>query len=173
MSCTQETTLSGLNVEQGFVVFSPKTLLIRDERGAPKKLRCSFIQDECGGITIFVLILSVLMLVAGGMAVDFQRQELARADLQNALDRGVLAATDSNQCPVSGEFAVRPSVNNIPLPELLNADLAVVRCRRAPGADRGSGRQDRRDRRTAAAAIRSHRAASADRGAGRRNRRDR
>ncbi len=97
MSCTQETTLSGLNVEQGFVVFSPKTLLIRDERGAPKKLRCSFIQDECGAITIFVLILSVLLLVAGGMAVDFQRQELARADLQDALDRGVLAATNSNQ----------------------------------------------------------------------------
>jgi Flp pilus assembly protein TadG len=55
------------------------------------------VQDECGGITIFVLVISVLMLVVGGMAVDFQRQEMARADLQNALDRGVLAATNANQ----------------------------------------------------------------------------
>jgi Flp pilus assembly protein TadG len=54
-------------------------------------------QDECGGITIFVLVMFVLLLVAGGMAVDYQRFELARADLQNALDRGVLAATNSNQ----------------------------------------------------------------------------
>ncbi|MCZ6735665.1 MAG: pilus assembly protein TadG-related protein, partial [Planctomycetota bacterium] len=74
-----------------------KSNLLEDERGAPKRPRCSLKQDECGGITIFVLILTVLLLVAGGMAVDFQRQELARADLQNALDRGILAATNSNQ----------------------------------------------------------------------------
>ena len=74
-----------------------KSNLLEDERGAPKRPRCSLKQDECGGITIFVLILSVLLLVAGGMAVDFQRQELARADLQNALDRGILAATNPNQ----------------------------------------------------------------------------
>lgn len=77
--------------------FFPKTILTRDERGVPKKLLCSFMQDECGGITIFVLVMFVLLLVAGGMAVDYQRFELARADLQDALDRGVLAATNSNQ----------------------------------------------------------------------------
>ncbi|MEK6250012.1 MAG: pilus assembly protein TadG-related protein, partial [Planctomycetales bacterium] len=87
--------------------FSPKTLQIRDERGTPKKLLSSFMQDEGGGITMFVLVLSVLLLVAGGMAVDFQRQEFARADLQNALDRGVLAATNSNQTyDTSGELTV-------------------------------------------------------------------
>ncbi len=56
-----------------------------------------FASDETGGITIFVLILMILLLVAGGMAVDYQRYELARADLQDALDRGVLAATNTNQ----------------------------------------------------------------------------
>ena len=87
--------------------FSPKTLQIRDERGTPKKLLSSFMQDEGGGITMFVLVMSVLLLVAGGMAVDFQRQEFARADLQNALDRGVLAATNSNQTyDTSGELTV-------------------------------------------------------------------
>jgi Flp pilus assembly protein TadG len=79
------------------MVFFPQTLLNRNELRAPKKLFGSFTRDECGGITIFVLVLSVLMLVVGGMAVDFQRQESARADLQNALDRGILAATNSNQ----------------------------------------------------------------------------
>ena len=79
------------------MVFFSKTVLTRDERGVPKKPVCSFMQDECGGITIFVLVMFVLLLVAGGMAVDYQRHELARADLQNALDRGVLAATNSNQ----------------------------------------------------------------------------
>jgi hypothetical protein len=72
-------------------------ILFRNEQRMPKDRRFSFTQDECGGITIFVLVLSVLMLVAGGMAVDFQRQELARADLQGALDRGILAATSTNQ----------------------------------------------------------------------------
>ena len=77
------------------LIFS-KALLAKDERGTQKKPLGSFMQDECGGITIFVLVFSVLMLVVGGMAVDFQRQEMARADLQNALDRGVLAATNAN-----------------------------------------------------------------------------
>jgi len=79
------------------MVLFPQALLVLDKWRVPKKRLCSFTQDECGGITIFVLVISVLLLVVGGMAVDFQRQEAARADLQNALDRGVLAATNSNQ----------------------------------------------------------------------------
>jgi Flp pilus assembly protein TadG len=67
----------------------------------------SFSQDECGGITIFVLILSVMLLVVGGMAVDYQRYELARADLQDALDRGVLAATNNKtKYDTSGELSL-------------------------------------------------------------------
>ncbi len=59
--------------------------------------KTNFGRDERGGITIFVLVFFVLLLVIGGMAVDYQRHDLARADLQNALDRGILAATNSNQ----------------------------------------------------------------------------
>ncbi len=65
--------------------------------GARGRLRQFIARDDDGGITIFVLTLTILLLVAGGMAVDYQRYELARADLQDALDRGVLAATNSNQ----------------------------------------------------------------------------
>ena len=57
----------------------------------------AFLRDERGGMTLFVLVFFILLMVAGGMAVDYQRHDLARADLQNALDRGILAATNSNQ----------------------------------------------------------------------------
>ncbi len=53
-------------------------------------------RDERGGMTLFVLVFFILLMVVGGMAVDYQRHDMARADLQNALDRGILAATNSN-----------------------------------------------------------------------------
>ena len=57
----------------------------------------NFRDNESGGITIFVILLFLIMVVGGGMAVDFMRQETMRADLQNALDRGVLAAASFKQ----------------------------------------------------------------------------
>ncbi|MEM8788603.1 MAG: pilus assembly protein TadG-related protein [Pseudomonadota bacterium] len=59
-----------------------------------------FSQDEDGGILAFVLVLFIVMVVGSGMAVDFMRHETARADLQNALDRGVLAAAALSQTAV-------------------------------------------------------------------------
>lgn len=50
-----------------------------------------------GGIMVFILMMFITMIVAAGMAVDFMRHETARADLQNALDRGILAVTASSQ----------------------------------------------------------------------------
>ena len=61
-----------------------------------------FCDDEQGGISIFVLVLFVMLLVVGGMAVDYQRHEALRADLQDALDRGSLAAANLNQNYISG-----------------------------------------------------------------------
>ena len=58
-----------------------------------------FAASERGGFTIFTTVLLVWMLILGGMAVDFTRHEILRADLQNAIDRGVLAATN-----LSGEL---------------------------------------------------------------------
>lgn len=56
-----------------------------------------FLMDQEGGITPFILIAFLTMVLVSGMAVDFMRHEMARADLQNALDRGVLAAADVDQ----------------------------------------------------------------------------
>jgi len=94
--------------------FSPQTKSIQGDLGNSKDSHCSFTQDEAGGITIFVLIMSVLLLVAGGMAVDFQRQELARADLQNALDRGVLAATNNyHEFDTSGTLTLNEQAEQV------------------------------------------------------------
>ncbi|MEM8791740.1 MAG: pilus assembly protein TadG-related protein [Pseudomonadota bacterium] len=53
-----------------------------------------FAGSERGGITLFTVVILIWMIVLGGMGVDFMRHEIQRADLQNAIDRGVLAATN-------------------------------------------------------------------------------
>ncbi|QHQ35980.1 TadE/TadG family type IV pilus assembly protein [Algicella marina] len=55
------------------------------------------LRDEDGAIMPMIVLLFLTMVVMTGMGVDFMRHEAARADLQNALDRGVLAATSLSQ----------------------------------------------------------------------------
>lgn len=52
----------------------------------------NFRNDESGGILAFTLLMFLVMLVGGGMAVDFINYEYRREGVQDALDRGVLAA---------------------------------------------------------------------------------
>lgn len=56
-----------------------------------------FRKEEDGALIIFALMLFCLMIMIGGMAVDFMRYEWRRTALQNTLDRGVLAAAAMNQ----------------------------------------------------------------------------
>ncbi|MEJ6402465.1 pilus assembly protein [Yoonia sp. 2307UL14-13] len=56
-----------------------------------------FGRDEDGSIIIFTIVLMVVMLVIGGMAVDFMRFESRRALLQSVSDRAVLAAAELDQ----------------------------------------------------------------------------
>lgn len=86
-----------------------------------------FIRDEDGTILAFVAVMFLIMVVASGGAVDFMRQEVERARLQDALDRGVLAAAafsqdmdaedtvgaylDSSRVPLSVVVAVVPLDN--------------------------------------------------------------
>lgn len=72
----------------------------------------AFHDDEEGSIIAFVAVLFLLMVVASGMAVDFMRHEAARADLQNALDRGVLAAAALSQNYVEEKIAADPNLTN-------------------------------------------------------------
>lgn len=56
-----------------------------------------FRHDEAGTLVIFALMLSVLMLMMGGVAVDVMRYESRRTSLQNTLDRSTLAAAALSQ----------------------------------------------------------------------------
>ncbi len=62
-----------------------------------RSLCARFARDEEGGITVLTLLLLVVMLVLGGMAVDFMRFESERAQLQSVADRAVLAAAELDQ----------------------------------------------------------------------------
>ena len=71
-----------------------------------------FRRDEDGGITIFIVLIFLTLVLATGMAVDFMRHEMARADLQNALDRGVLAAADVDQSLAQTEAQTKALVQD-------------------------------------------------------------
>jgi Flp pilus assembly protein TadG len=66
-----------------------------------KQSRIAFLRqfgrDEDGSLIIITLLLLVVMLVLGGMAVDFMRFESRRAMLQSVADRAVLAAAELDQ----------------------------------------------------------------------------
>lgn len=56
-----------------------------------------FGRDESGSIVVMTITFLILMLIVGGMAVDFIRFESKRAMLQSTADRAVLAAADLTQ----------------------------------------------------------------------------
>ena len=56
-----------------------------------------FKDDTFGGITALTITVFIIMMASVGMAVDFMRHETLRAELQDAVDRGVLAAAAFNQ----------------------------------------------------------------------------
>ena len=56
-----------------------------------------FRRDEGGALILFALFIFILMLLIGGMAVDFMRFETTRTKIQNTVDRAVLAAASLNQ----------------------------------------------------------------------------
>lgn len=64
---------------------------------SPAAFLKEFSRDEEGGIIILTLFLLIIMLVLGGMAVDFMRFESRRALLQSVSDRAVLSAASLDQ----------------------------------------------------------------------------
>ena len=59
--------------------------------------RQSFLQAEDGSVTILSIFMIMMMVLAGGIQLDFMRQELERTKLQAISDRAVLAAADLDQ----------------------------------------------------------------------------
>ncbi|MYM56446.1 TadE/TadG family type IV pilus assembly protein [Thalassovita mangrovi] len=56
-----------------------------------------FGRDEAGSMSMFSVFLFICMLMVAGIGVDLMRYERNRANLQNTLDRAVLAAADLDQ----------------------------------------------------------------------------
>lgn len=63
---------------------------------AARRLR-RFRKDEDGSMVLFSLFILIMMLMAGGLAVDVMRAEYTRVTIQQTLDRAVLAAADLDQ----------------------------------------------------------------------------
>ena len=74
-------------------------------------LKNRFLPDISGGITAFTAMIFSFMLLAFGMGVDFMRHETLRAELQNAVDRGLLAAAATGQT-IDLETTVRSYVKS-------------------------------------------------------------
>lgn len=90
-----------------------------------------FVRDERGSVTIFCLVLFVLVLLTTGVAIDLLRQESERAELQDALDRGVLAAAAIDQVRAAKEtveqYVARRSYSG-------EAATTLVERKRQPGS---------------------------------------
>ena len=79
-----------------------------DYRGidAARRGRAGFGRSEDGSLIIFGLFLFIIMLMAGGVGVDFMRFEAQRTRLQSTLDRAVLAAASLDQPLSPGEVVL-------------------------------------------------------------------
>ena len=73
-----------------------KAMGMRAVTGNRRRL-AGFGRDESGTLVIFALMLTVMMMMMGGIAVDLMRYESRRTSLQNTLDRSTLAAAALTQ----------------------------------------------------------------------------
>ncbi|MEN8659577.1 MAG: pilus assembly protein TadG-related protein [Marivita sp.] len=108
----------------------PKTAqLCRHGLGANR-----FWRDEQGSVTIFVVLLTMVMVSLGGLAVDVIRFESQRAQLQSVIDRAVLSAagTANDEAEVSSIVTQYLTAQNI-TPSRLTPDYFIQDGRRITG----------------------------------------
>lgn len=71
--------------------------IIKSNRRFPARDAADFFRREDGSLTIFGLLVFILMMTAGGIALDIMRSEVRRTELQYAIDRAALAAASLKQ----------------------------------------------------------------------------
>jgi len=74
-----------------------KQLIVARAKSRLGQFATQFRREEDGVMVVFTLFILVLMLIVGGMAVDFMRFESRRSLLQGIADNAVLAAADLDQ----------------------------------------------------------------------------
>lgn len=94
--------------------------------GKQGRPRAGFARSEDGSLIIFGLMMFILILIVGGMAIDFMRFETQRTRLQETLDRAVLAAASLDQ-PLDPTDVVMDYVSRAGLGEYVNEDDIDVR----------------------------------------------
>ncbi len=67
------------------------------KRSPLKNTLQGFARDEDGSVTILAIFMIFMMVMVGGIQLDFMRHELERSKLQAVSDRAVLAAADLDQ----------------------------------------------------------------------------
>ncbi len=76
---------------------SPILMTVRPLKNAFAAHTRRFAREEDGIMTVWVLFMILMMVMVGGIQLDFMRHELERSRLQAVSDRAVLAAADLDQ----------------------------------------------------------------------------
>ena len=84
-------------------LFKPKEAWARS---APRVRLERFARQDDGSITILVIFMIMMMVMVGGIQIDFMRHEMERSRLQAMADRAALAAADLDQ-KMDGELVVK------------------------------------------------------------------
>ena len=93
-------------------------------RSKLRGLMRQFGRDEDGSMIIFSLFMFMIMLILGGMAVDFMRFESRRAQLQGVADRAALAGANLNHDDDPKEVVI-DYITKAGMAEYLNVDPIV------------------------------------------------
>lgn len=72
----------------------PRDVSYEAARKKAHAILAKFHHDERGSLIVFGLVLLIMMFMIAGMAIDVIRVETTRTQIQNTLDRAVIAATD-------------------------------------------------------------------------------
>jgi Flp pilus assembly protein TadG len=93
-------------------------------RSKLRGLMRQFGRDEDGSMIIFSLFMFMIMLILGGMAVDFMRFESRRAQLQGVADRAALAGANLNHDDDPKEVVI-DYITKAGMAEFLNVDPII------------------------------------------------
>ena len=91
-----------------------------------------FLRREDGSMLVLGLFVFMIMLMAGGIAIDAMRAETMRSELQSTLDRSVLAAANLDQ-PQDAKGVVMDYFDRAGLSEFLDTDSIAVETSTAGG----------------------------------------
>ena len=93
-------------------------------RAMARRFTCGFVRDESGVMIAFSVFFFVIILIVAGIGVDLMHFEMKRTQLQNTLDRAVLAAADLQQ-PLDASLVVQDYIDKAGLDATLTSAPVV------------------------------------------------